>query len=193
MSGQPLAVLRTGLLTAVGLTAPASCAAIRAKVTNPQETGFLDGTGTPIMGCSVPLDRPWRAGKKLATMAAMAIEECLAEQPRASWPAIPLWLCVAEHGRPGRIEKLDEQLYLDITQQLGARFSDKSAIVPQGRCSIGTALFQARRLIYEESVPYVLIAAADSLLSWPTLSVFERAGRILIPGNSNGFIPGEAA
>src|SRR5690242_9323167 len=111
MSNQPLAVLKTGLVTAVGLTAPASCAAIRAKVTNPQETRFLDATGTPIMGCSVPLDRPWRPGKKLATMAAMAIEECLAEQPRESWPSIPLWLCISEQSRPGRIEKLDEDLY----------------------------------------------------------------------------------
>ena len=39
----------------------------------------------------------------------------------------------------------------------------------------------------------VLIAATDSLLSWPTLSHYEREDRLLTPTNSNGFMPGEGA
>jgi 3-oxoacyl-[acyl-carrier-protein] synthase-1 len=38
-----------------------------------------------------------------------------------------------------------------------------------------------------------LIAAADSLLLWPTLSEYYEQRRLLVPGNSNGFVPGEAA
>jgi 3-oxoacyl-[acyl-carrier-protein] synthase-1 len=39
----------------------------------------------------------------------------------------------------------------------------------------------------------VLIAAADSLLSWPTLSLYDGEDRLLTARNSNGFMPGEAA
>jgi 3-oxoacyl-[acyl-carrier-protein] synthase I len=39
----------------------------------------------------------------------------------------------------------------------------------------------------------VLIAATDSLLSGPTLSAYEAAGRLLTDTHSNGFMPGEAA
>jgi 3-oxoacyl-[acyl-carrier-protein] synthase-1 len=39
----------------------------------------------------------------------------------------------------------------------------------------------------------VLIVAADSLLTWPTLKTFEEHERLLANRNSNGFVPGEAA
>jgi 3-oxoacyl-[acyl-carrier-protein] synthase-1 len=39
----------------------------------------------------------------------------------------------------------------------------------------------------------VLVAATDSLLSWPTLSHYEQQDRLLTARNSNGFMPGEAA
>jgi 3-oxoacyl-[acyl-carrier-protein] synthase-1 len=52
---------------------------------------------------------------------------------------------------------------------------------------------QARALIYEHGLARVLIVASDSLLSWPTLSHYDRADRLLTPRNSNGFMPGEGA
>ena len=39
----------------------------------------------------------------------------------------------------------------------------------------------------------MLIAAVDSLLSWPTLTHYEQRDRLLTSGNSNGFLPGEGA
>jgi 3-oxoacyl-[acyl-carrier-protein] synthase I len=193
MSVPPLAVLRTGLVTAVGLSSPAACAAIRARVTQTQQTRFIDQSGEWINASSVPLEEPWRGGHKLAAMASMAITECLSDTPRQDWSSIPLWLCVAEKSRPGRDPRVDDQLYLDIVQQLGARFAQDSAIVPHGRASVGTALFQARKLVYERHKPLVLIVGVDSVLNWSTLSAYERADRVLTSRNSNGFIPGEAA
>jgi 3-oxoacyl-[acyl-carrier-protein] synthase-1 len=192
MSTQALAIVATGLVTSVGLSAPATCAAIRAGVTNPSETRFIDSAGEWIMGHSVPLKKPWRGRTKLAKMAAMAIDECLNDITREECTRIPLLLCVAERERPGRLEGLDDQLFLDIQQELDVHFAPESAIVPQGRVSIGIALMQARKLIYERNAPRVLIAATDGLLSWPTLSVYERNDRLLTGRNSNGFMPGEA-
>lgn len=192
MSAQELAVLRTGLVTAVGLTAPAACAAIRAKVTNPTQTRFLDRGAQWITGYSVPFAEPERGQSKLARMAASAAAQCLADIPREAWPAISLLLCVAEKTRPGREEGFDEQLRGNIEQRLETRFAS-TAIIAKGRTSIGTALLEARRLIFEQNAEHILIVAADSLLEWPTLGAYERASRVLTGDNSNGFIPGEAA
>lgn len=193
MATAPIAIRSTGLVTSVGLTAPAACAAMRCKLTNPSETRFIDAGGEWIMGHSVPLDQAWRGLAKLEKMAALAIEECLADVAPAERQDIPLLLCVAERERPGRLEGLDDQLFIDIATGLGARFAPTSRVIAQGRVSVAVALGHARRLIQEQEVPRVLIAATDSLLTWPTLSHYERADRLLTARNSNGFMPGEGA
>lgn len=195
MSAQALAIRKTGLVTAVGLSAPASCAAIRAKLTNPGETRFIDGSGEWIMAHQVALAQPWRGLTKLVRMAALAIEEALAEVPKRDWPAIPLLLCVAERDRPGRLEGLDDRLFSELQTTLETRFHAQSAIVPQGRVGVAKALARARSLLTssEPRVPQVLVAAVDSLLSWPTLSHYAQRARLLTADNSNGFMPGEGA
>jgi 3-oxoacyl-[acyl-carrier-protein] synthase-1 len=193
MADQPLAVLSTGLLTSVGLTAPASCAAIRAKLSNPSPTRFIDLNGEWIMAHSVPMAQPWRGRTKLRKMAASVIKECLAGALPRDWAQIPLLLCVAEAERPGRMEGLDDGLLREVQQELGSQFSALSRVLPQGRVSAVAALTLARNMIKDAKCQFVLIAAVDSLLTWPTLSSFERSGRILTPNNSNGFVPGEGA
>ncbi|MDQ0034150.1 3-oxoacyl-[acyl-carrier-protein] synthase-1 [Variovorax boronicumulans] len=193
MAALPIAIQSAGLVTSVGLSAPAACAAIRAKLKNPCETRFVDSIGEWIMAHEVPMDTPWRGLPRLAHMAAMAVEDCLRDVPRAEWPSIPLLLCVAEHDRPGRQEGLDDQLFLQLQQVLGVSFAVESAIVAHGRAGAGVALLQARKLVHEQRLPGVLIVAADSLLNWPTLGHYERSGRLLTSHNSNGFMPGEGA
>jgi 3-oxoacyl-[acyl-carrier-protein] synthase I len=192
MAKTSLAIQRTGLVTSVGLTAPTACAAIRAKITNPCETRFIDSNGQWIMAHEVPLEQPWRGLSKLTRMAAMAIEECMEDVPQEAWRQIPLLLCVAEHDRPGRLAGLDDQLFIDIQQLLGANFSLDSSIVAHGRASMAVALAAADKLLLQKKCTLVLIAAADSLLTWTTLSVYEKADRLLTEKNSNGFMPGEA-
>jgi 3-oxoacyl-[acyl-carrier-protein] synthase-1 len=193
MSRMTLAIRKTGLVTSVGLSAPAACAAMRAKITNPSETRFIDSTGQWIMAHQVPLEQPWRGIAKLARMAAMAIDEALADVPRVEWPRIPLLLCVAERDRPGRLPSLDDQLFGKIEEELGVRFHADSAVVPQGRVGVAVGLAQARQLLARSGISQVLVAATDSLLNWPTLSHYEQQLRLLTETNSNGFMPGEGA
>jgi 3-oxoacyl-[acyl-carrier-protein] synthase-1 len=115
------------------------------------------------------------------------------EVPREEWSSIPLLLCLAELERPGRIQELDNQLLPEIQRLLNATFSEQSQCISQGRVAVATAMFQARTLIQKHRIRRVLIAAVDSLLSWPTLSHYEHQGRLLTPHNSNGFMPGEGA
>lgn len=193
MSAQPLAIMGTGLVTSVGLNAHAACAAIRAGITNPCETRFMDKEGAWIVSHTVALAQPWRGREKLARMAAMVIGEALADTPREDWPRIPTLLCVAERTRPGRIDGLEEQLLPEIRQLLDGAFSSDSLVIPQGRVGVAVALLRARQLVYEADVPAVLVVGTDSLLCWPTLSGFEEQRRLLTNTNSDGFVPGEAA
>jgi 3-oxoacyl-[acyl-carrier-protein] synthase I len=193
MSAHPISIQRVGLVTSVGLTAPACCAAFRAKVTNPTETRFIDSRGEWIMAHQVELAQPWRGITKLAKMGAMAIEEALQDVPKKDWGKLPLLLCVAESERPGRMEGLNDQLFRQIQTELDVKFAPTSTVVTQGRVGVAIAIAQARVLIIKNKIPNVLIAATDSLLSWPTLSHYEREDRLLTQKNSNGFMPGEGA
>ena len=191
--GSSLAVIGTGLVTSVGLSAAASCAAIRAKLRNPTETRFIDKGGEWIMSHSVGLQQPLRGLEKLAHMAAMSTEECLDPQTRKDLGRVPLLLCVAERTRPGRLDGLDDRLFEMMGGLLGVELAPDSAVIPQGRVAVAVALRLARETIYESHAPAALIVATDSLLGWPTLRVLEQQRRLLSTANSNGFIPGEAA
>lgn len=192
-SAAPMAITRTGLVTSVGLGAQESCAAFRAKLTNPTETRFIGSDGQWIMAHQVALEQPWRGLTKLAKMAARAIGEALEGIPKAHWDQLPLLLCVAEAERPGRLDGLDDRLFLQIQEELGVRFSAASAVVPQGRVGVAVALMQARKLLADGAHARVLIAATDSLLTWPTLRHYQQEDRLLTERNSNGFMPGEGA
>lgn len=191
MSG--IAIRATGLITSVGLTAAESCAAFRAKVVNPTQTQFLDSNGDWILAHQVPLAHPWRGLAKLAKMAALAIEEALQDLPREQWSQLPLLLCVAEPTRPGRLAGLDDELFERVQNELDIRFAEGSALIPQGRVGVATAITQARQLLAQRKASRVLVAATDSLLVWPTLSHYGQQDRLLNASNSDGFMPGEAA
>ncbi|MGW8392308.1 hypothetical protein [Pseudoduganella sp. HUAS MS19] len=193
MPAPEIAIRSTGLVTSVGLNARASCAAIRAKVSNASQTRFADAQGNWIMAHQVPLPEPLRGSARLAAMAAMAIAECLQDIPREEWAGIPVLLCVAERERPGRTGGLEHELLAEIRRQLAIPFAEHHTIIAGGRIGVAIALAQARENILKEPAARVLLVAADSLLGWPTLETFQRANRLLVAGNSNGFMPGEGA
>jgi 3-oxoacyl-[acyl-carrier-protein] synthase-1 len=195
MSSPPVAIVGAGLVTSVGLTAPAACAAMRAGITNHTETRFMGADGEWIMAAQVPLEKPWRGRAKLVKMAAMAIREALEPLGDIAQGALPLLLCVAEHDRPGRLDGLDDALFGELETELGMRFNPTaSAVVPQGRASVTLALMQARKLLLaDQLLPHVLITATDSLLVAPTLAAYSEQERLLTARNSNGFVPGEGA
>ncbi|MES2355103.1 MAG: hypothetical protein V4568_12030 [Pseudomonadota bacterium] len=194
MAKEAIAILESGLVCSVGLNAPAAFAAIRAAITNHSETKFIGANGEWLIGAAAPLDTSWLGRTRLVKMLASAISECLNNLDPAQLPAVPLLLCVSEVDRPGRTEDLDNKLYEALQSELGWQFNKShSLIIPQGRISAAIALAHARKLIYEHNIPFVLIAAVDSLLVAAALDEFEDSRRILTDKNSNGFIPGEAA
>ncbi|UVL86732.1 hypothetical protein LOY35_14245 [Pseudomonas sp. B21-028] len=188
-----LCIVGSGMVSAVGLSAPASCAAIRCAIDNFQETRFIDRGGEWLIAASVTLEQPWRGRVKLIKMAARAIAEALQNTPGVDPQNIPLLLGLAEAERPGRLEGLDKGLLHAIEAELGLRFHPSSNVIVRGRVSAAVALLNARTLIYQGGHRHVLVAGVDSFLSAPTLDAFEARQRLLTSQNSNGFIPGEGA
>jgi 3-oxoacyl-[acyl-carrier-protein] synthase I len=191
----PLAIHGAGMVTGVGLSAPATCAAIRCGINNFNETLFIGQSGEWVIGSQVELEQPWHGVRKLAKMAATALGECIEALPssRRRDELVPLVLCLAEEDRPGRLPGLGGPLLFEIEHELGVKFHGESSIVTQGRVGGAIGLLRAQRLIHERRHPFVILCGVDSYLIGSTLAAFERGDRLLSAVNSNGCIPGEAA
>lgn len=185
-----LAIISSGMATGVGLTAPSTCAAMRAALTNFVETKFML-RGEYVMGSAVPLPRPVRGLDKMAAMAASAIRECL-DGKGLKYEQIPILLGLAEPNRPGRLSGIDENLLPAIQDELG-RFHPQSQILARGKASAALLLQKAKALIENERVPAVVVAGVDSFLRAATIEGYYEKRRLLMPDNADGFLPGEAA
>lgn len=194
MTAPPVAILGAGMMTGVGLSAPASCAAIRCAIDNFTETRFMARGGEWIIGSAVPLEEPWRGQAKLVKLLAGPVRECLDILPEVRPEDIPLLVCVAERDRPGRLDGLDNSLFFELQRELGAVFHADSEIIAEGRVGGALALFRARQLLYraQDAHRCVIVAGADTFLVGPTLMAYDERDRLLTERNSNGFIPGEA-
>ncbi|MDN3920020.1 hypothetical protein [Roseateles violae] len=192
MHRAPLAIEGSGMVTSVGMSAAATCAAIRAGVQGVTETQFTDGNGELIRAAQVQLARPWRGVPKLLAMMASAAHECLVGAPMTR--GVPIVCCVADPDQGGPFADLAEQAVSGLSERLGIRFDENhSAVIAGGRTGLGLALVHAHHMLYDGGVDRVLIVAGDSLVTRDTLSSLEDADRLLAGDNLNGFIPGEAA
>lgn len=192
MSSQPIAILASGMVTGVGLTSSATCAAIRCAISNFTETRFMDEGGEWIIGCQVPLEEPWRGRTKLVKMVSPAINECLASLVGITSTKVPLFLCAAEPSRPGRLDGLDQTLLMEIQVELGLQFHPDSKVIAEGKVGGATALMLARQWLQSRRGEYCLIAGVDSYLLAGTLAAYEKQSRLLTSQSHDGFIPGEA-
>ena len=188
----PLAITGSGMVTGVGLSSAATCAAIRCSIDNFQETRFMDDGGEWILGSSVELEQPWRGETKLIKMAAAAIRECLDQNPKIKPKDTPLLLCLSEPERVGRVIQDDNQFFDKLQKELDIEFHQKSRVIAMGHVAIGIALKRSRELIEKYKTEHILIAATDSYLVASNLMDYQEKERLLTSNNSNGFIPGEA-
>lgn len=186
-----IAIYSSGMVTGVGLSAPASCAAIRVGITGFVETRFMFGEEW-LQGCPVPLEEEWRGVEKLRRMVVTAIKECLAGSAPLTLDRCPLLLCVAEKDRTGRFRGLDDSFLRAIAEDLEQVLHPDSRLFSAGRIGGVQALDHARELI-GAGAPGCLIAGTDTLLVAGTLADNNQNRRLVTEENSNGFIPGEAA
>ena len=185
-------IISCGMVTAVGLTAASSTAAMRAGIDGFQETQFMAPGGDWLIGAPVPLPRDWVGEKRLAHLAAGAVVDALDGQPAAR-ADLQIILCLAEEDRPGRPVRNVERFGQRVLEFAGLPRTIKLHVVAHGRPSGVVALERVRRMFARGEAEHAVIVGADSLLSGPTIAHYLRAQRLLTADAANGFIAGEAA
>lgn len=188
----PLHIRASGMVTAVGLDAASSCAAIRARLDGFTETRFLGPGGEWLIGAPVALPRNWIGLRRIAQLAAAAIFEVFRKAPEAEGEAAII-LCLPEESRPGQPVPDATALVRQVGAITGIDPRARVHLIRHGRPSGMVALARARRLIAEGDAAHVLIVGVDSYLTGGSVAHYLAAQRLLVPGNANGFIAGEAA
>ena len=188
----PLTILACGMTTAVGLTAPASCAAIRARLDGFRETRFMARGGEWIVGAEVPLEEPWSGLPRLARLVEGPLRECL--PPTDCRPARVPGLPLRRRARPAGAPTMASTASSSPRSRpcSASSFDPRSRTVPMGRVGAAVGIREASKLINEQGVERVIVAGVDTYLVAGTLRTFGERHRLLTAANSNGFIPGEA-
>jgi 3-oxoacyl-[acyl-carrier-protein] synthase-1 len=188
-----LAIIASGMVTAVGFNAPASLAALRAGIRNVNRTNLWDPeSGRYLAAGKVPLPQRWSGLGTLADLAAPAIHECLLAAGPVAAGNIPVLLGAASADRPFRPPDLDDQILPEIQRRLGFPLHPASRVVPRDHVSVVVALRQAGGLIAARRAPCVVVACVDSLLHHGLKNHYLAQRRLLTPRNSSGFSLGEA-
>jgi 3-oxoacyl-[acyl-carrier-protein] synthase I len=181
------------MVTAVGFNAPATCAALRARIRNVKEANLWDPESGVYLGAGkVELPQWWPGVGKLADLVAPAILECLIAARPVVPPEIPILMGLSASDRPCRFEGLDAQILPEIEHRLGFRLHPASRVIPRDHVSVVVSLRVAGELIASRQAPCVIVAGVDSLLQHDLKAYYLSKRRLLTPMNSNGFSLGEA-
>ncbi len=210
----PLTIGAAGLCCAVGHDLAAATCALRANMDHFQHSDFTTPGGDRLVVARLPEQKVWGSAR-LTRWVAQAIADCLSRSegmaegsPIASRASEQCALLVlgplttgddssSVHGRIGALAR-------DAAEQLGLQFHPASRVLPIGRAGIASALQQASQwlqngpphLAEQRQMPpirSVLLVAVDSLLDAQCIDELIEVRRVLTPGNSDGFIPGEAS
>ena len=182
-----------GMVTAVGLTAPASCAAFRARVQAFREVPYTEPGMEPVIGAPVADVRSRRLGlERLLDLGAPALLECLTSADVANDQLI-LIVGTQEPARPGRFDPHSGDVLAALARRVGRRLSPESRIIARGGASATLGLLYARELMFARPDRCVIVGGVDSYLTAPTLRWLQNGKRLKAARNPDGMIPGEAA
>ena len=183
MNHPELAVLRIGLGTPIGLTAPTTLAAARAGVVRFAETAHEDRHGEPLRASRLTqLDPSCERSRRIAALAGWAVQDCLAAL--ASPSPLPLYFAAPAAGdAPVDEAAIVDALRIDAPVPLELR-----ELVRGGRAG----MFQLLAAVARDAPPLALVLAADSLCDAITLQKLGERDRVL-GSRRDGLIPGEAA
>jgi 3-oxoacyl-[acyl-carrier-protein] synthase-1 len=188
----PLHILGHGAVTAVGLDAAQSCAAIRAGIKRfgPIAGQLLDHEEPPI-GARVSADPRLRSSdrKWLLALAARALSQCEIGADTALIWQVPEDV----RAHPLATGITDAALLAELRAMLGKPLSEHSRVLRGGAAAVVEGLAIARELINSGEVPRCVIGGADSLLRKADLDALGRDQRLLGPRQAQGLVPGEGA
>lgn len=203
MSAEPkLYIAGMGMITAVGANTAMTAAAVRAGVSGYAFSDFFGENDARITLASVPddvfvqIDADIIEGSafnerqdRVTKMAILAIREACAGHA----PAQPIPLLIAMPEGPSDADSLAL-----FAENLGCNCKPWATAangrrVHHGRAAGIEAIGFIFRYLSESLHDYFLVGASDSYLDYSRLYPLSKADRLRVEGNTDGFVPGEAA
>jgi len=192
-TGLGLRIGALGMTTPVGLSAPSTCAALRAGIARLQELPVATPLEDPVVGAWVPSILALGL-HRLLRLLVPALEEVTAHIPREELRSIPLIVGVAGHERPDRPARIDRDLLASLAQRLRAKFSPGfSQLISEGRTSVFRGVGIARDLLERRLAPRCIVAGVDSMISQDAIGWLYQSKRLKLPDDPDGVMPGESA
>jgi 3-oxoacyl-[acyl-carrier-protein] synthase-1 len=200
---EPVAVVGTGLVTAVGLSAEETAASVRSATMRFVESSIMDKRFEPFVLAEVPEDGLpdlhadlEGAGltsreRRLLRLGGLALRECLAALS-ADRPVLPLMLALPELEtmRPLDPDAFSGYLGRQSDSTFDARLSSTSY---RGRAGGLSAIGRAASLVQSGQTEFAVAGGVDSYRDLYALGKLDSAGRVKSADNLDGFVPGEAS
>src|SRR5437763_12179788 len=146
----PLAIVGCGAVTPVGLSAPQTCAAIRARISGVREIAVAPPDFAAVSGADVPARAALKEpiGQWVVSLACRAIQEALsAEAPDTSATSL-LLLMRQSAAAPIELSPSATSPWIkSIEARLNRRFHSSSSIFGEGHAAVILALHKARELL----------------------------------------------
>lgn len=185
-------LLGMGARTPVGLSAPASAAAIRAGISRLREFSFTTMRGEPlILGADARLKDALQGPSRMVELATFVVVQALADLEPSAIPECQMWLAVPE-GRPGfddHAAAAVARASVDAARQRGFRCQATIG----GRGHAGVMQCVQRILTAGDAERLHVVVGVDSYCDDECIVWLEQARRLAQDGVRGGFTPGEAA
>ena len=189
---QPLRIVAAGLCCALGYHLGAAACALRANIDHFQESEFLTQRDERLVVARLPDTDLW-GQSRLARWLELAVADCLRHTPSLDTQEVPLVWLAPEPDRHGLTLSWWTEVFHAVVAKLGLTFHPRSGVMQLGRAGLAGALEQVASLLEAEKRPAVMLVGVDSYLHAATINHYLKSERLQVSGNSNGFIPGEAA
>jgi 3-oxoacyl-[acyl-carrier-protein] synthase-1 len=190
---EAVAITGVGMVTAVGLTAEHTCAAVRCGIARFAETkGVVDRFGEPVISASPPLgERGEDPAVRCSSMSASAFRQALRElaADRMKQRPTDIFLLSSDTATPPGERGTEEafRAVLDGTGKISV------AHLPFGNAAGMVALQEACDRIADDPRRLEIISGYDNLTCMEALRRLETAHRLKSSSRPRGVIPGEAA
>ncbi len=191
-----------GLCCSLGYHLDAALCAMRANMDHFRESGFFSRSSEPVRAASLPDDIFGQ--DRLQLWIEYAVRDCARHlpEPQALFDAARTALIVLtpEATRPHASQTDYTDMVRSALNTLRAELvppvgdaAPALTLVAQGRSGLSTALVEAARCLAAAEAEQVLLIGVDSYLNAADINDYLAQQRLLGSGNSNGFLPGEAA
>ncbi|HDH04681.1 MAG TPA: beta-ketoacyl synthase [Nitrospirae bacterium] len=193
----PVCIVGLGALTSVGLSAPATSAAVRAGISGFADHPYMiNQEGDPYVVAMVPgLNEDSTGAQRYVDLAFPAIEETVSSLNELSVKTgqIPVIIGLPE-SRPGLPDDLSSKLSERVKDvRKYPSFIKDVRTELKGHSAGLMALERGSQVVSDGTTEFCLVGGVDSYIDPDTLDWIEDNDQLHKPSNAWGFIPGEAA